>query len=304
MNNTFGNHLRLTLFGESHGKCVGAVLDGLPAGIEIKEDIIEKALAARRPAGDISTARRESDRFEIVSGSFRGYTDGSPLCMIIPNSDTKSEDYERFSGLLRPGHADFTSHIKNAGYEDFRGGGHFSGRMTAAIVAVCSVVGAALEAKGIYIGTHILSVGNISDRAIEDSDDIASAVKSLSFDPFPVLDKDAGEKMRALISSARADGDSVGGVLECAVCGLPAGLGDPWFDTAEGMLSHALFSIPAVKGIEFGGGFALTKMRGSEANDAFELKDGRITTTTNNCGGILGGISTGGTISFRLAVNS
>ncbi|MBQ7670088.1 MAG: chorismate synthase [Clostridia bacterium] len=299
MNNTIGKNVRLTLFGESHGKCVGAVLDGIPSGIPVNESAIAAALDARRPAGKISTARQERDEFQIMSGVFRGVTNGSPLCIIIPNADVKSEDYGDSVSAARPGHADYTSHVRNAGFEDFRGGGHFSGRLTAAIVAAGAVVISALEAKGICIGTHISSIKDVYDRSF---DDVISDVKSLKNDPFPVLDEASGRDMIAAIEAARESGDSVGGTLESAICGLPAGVGDPWFDTVEGMLSLALFSIPAVKAVEFGAGTKLASMNGSESNDPFIIKDGKITTGTNNCGGILGGMTTGGDVLFRTTV--
>ncbi len=296
MNNTLGKNVKVTLFGESHGKYIGAVVDGLPAGIPVDEERIASALSSRRPHGNISTSRCEADEYTIASGTFRGFTCGTPLCIIIPNADTKSADYD---GTARPGHADFTSHVRNAGFEDYRGGGHFSGRLTAALVAAGAVVRGALEAKGIFIGTHIASIGGVFDRpfcnTVED-------VKSVKDSPFPVLDPEAGEAMKKIIEDAKSDGDSVGGVLECAVCGIPAGVGEPWFDSAESAISHAVFSVPAVKGVEFGAGFALAAMRGSEANDPFVIKDGGIATETNNCGGILGGLTTGGDVVFRAAV--
>ena len=297
MNNVIGNSIKMTLFGESHGKYIGAVVDGLPAGIPVREEDIAAALASRRPSGDISTARREADGFVIASGAFRGFTCGTPLCIMIPNADTKSADYA--SMPARPGHADFTSHVRNAGFEDFRGGGHFSGRLTAAVVAACAVIASALEAKGVFAGTHVLSVGGVSDRSFKDA---SSEVRSLKNDPFPLLDRSKEEEMKNVIRAAKADGDSVGGVLESALCGVPAGCGDPWFSTVEGALSYALFSIPAVKGVEFGAGFELAKMRGSEANDPFEIKNGKIVTATNNCGGALGGLTTGSPIVFRTAI--
>jgi len=298
MNNTLGTNVRVTLFGESHGKYIGAVLDGLPAGIPVNEEDISRALDARRPSGNLSTSRRESDKFEIVSGVFRGMTCGSPLCIIIPNNDIKSADYGEKLMSLRPGHADLTSHIRNAGYEDFRGGGHFSGRITAALVAAGAVVRSALESKGIYIGTHILSIGTEYDRKIVSLDD----VKALKDDPFPVLDRNAGDRMKALIEATKTDGDSVGGTLESSIYGIPAGVGDPWFGTVEGKLSYALFSIPAIKGVEFGAGFSLAEMHGSEANDPLKTEDGKIVTIGNNCGGVLGGLTTGCAIIFKTVV--
>ncbi|MBQ7715368.1 MAG: chorismate synthase [Clostridia bacterium] len=299
MNNTFGEHVRLTLFGESHGQYIGCVLDGIPAGMTVNEESIEKALLARRPAGRISTARREEDKYDIVSGVLNGKTNGAPLCILIPNSDVKSTDYEDRPGILRPGHADFTSHVRNLGFEDHRGGGHFSGRLTAAIVAAGAVVADILEEKGIYICSHVLSIGDVRDRGFENVSEEAARLRN---DAFPVLDDGAREKMKSAILSAKEARDSVGGVVECAVTGVPAGIGEPWFGTVEGKLSYALFSVPAVKGVEFGAGFALSKMRGSEANDAFEADDGEVATKTNNCGGVLGGLATGAPIVFRAAI--
>ena len=299
MSNTLGNSIKVTLIGESHGKAVGAVIDGLPAGIPVDESSIAAALSARRPSGTISTARHEEDKFEIVSGVFRGYTSGSPICVIIPNKDTKSEDYGDAMTTPRPGHADFTAHTKYAGYEDFRGGGHFSGRITAALVAAGAIVNSALEAKGVTIGTHIAKIADVADRSFNIISDDLAALKN---NPFPVLDALAAESMKSAIKAAASDGDSVGGVLESAVSGLPCGVGDPWFDTVEGKLSYALFSIPAVKGVEFGAGFGASSMRGSENNDPIVIEDGKPSLLTNNCGGILGGITTGGTLIFRTAV--
>lgn len=299
MNNTIGKNVRLTLFGESHGKCVGAVLDGIPSGIPADESAIAAALEARRPAGKISTARKERDEFQIMSGVFRGMTNGAPLCIIIPNADIKSEDYGDSVSAARPGHADYTSHVRNAGFEDFRGGGHFSGRLTAAIVAAGAVIISALEAKGIHIGTHISSIKGVVDRSFND---VCTDVKSLKNDPFPVLDEKIKHDMIEMIEAAREDGDSVGGTLESAICGLPAGIGDPWFDTVEGVLSIALFSIPAVKAVEFGAGTKFASMNGSESNDSFIVKDGKVATATNNCGGILGGMTTGDDVIFRTTV--
>ena len=297
MKNTFGNAISLTLFGESHGAAVGCVIDGLPAGINVDVSDISAALELRRPNGKISTARAEKDEFKIISGVFGGKTTGTPVCITIPNEDTRSGDYD--PALLRPGHADFTAYEKYHGYQDYRGGGHFSGRLTAPLVCAGAIISGMLKAKGIYIGTHMIKCAGISDRGFCDC---IADINALSSSKFPVLDEIAAEKMKSAIEKAKSDGDSVGGVLETCIFGLPAGLGEPWFDTAESMLSHAIFSIPAVKGVEFGGGFALSDMRGSEANDAFCVENGKITTKTNNCGGILGGITDGMPVVFRTAI--
>lgn len=299
MKNTYGRSVCVTLFGESHGAEIGAVLDGLAPGIPVDEDFIARKLSLRRPSGRISTKRVEPDHFRIVSGVFNGYTTGTPICIVIPNENTKSKDYSATRFLARPGHADYTAFCKYEGYEDFRGGGHFSGRMTAPLVAAGAIAMAALEKKGILIGTHIARCAGIPDRKFED---LQKDIRTLSESEFAVLDGKAAAEMREAMEQAAADGDSVGGVLETAVTGLPAGVGEPWFDSLESVLSHAMFSIPAVKGVEFGDGFAMSDMRGSEANDGFAMQDGKVVTRTNHNGGINGGISNGMPVIFRCAV--
>ena len=299
MKNTFGNNITLTIFGESHGVSVGCVLDGMPAGIPVDYDYINKLLSLRRPSGVISTARSEEDAFEIHSGVFNGYTTGTPICIIIPNKDTRSSDYKSISDLARPSHADYTAHIKYRGYEDPRGGGHFSGRITAALVAAGGIIIPALNRKGIKIGTHIASCAGVNDREFNDVEKDIEALFNLSF---AVLDNEKAKAMQENILKAKESLDSVGGILETAITGVEAGVGEPWFDTLEGILSHALFSIPAIKGVEFGAGFKFAEMRGSEANDKFRCVSGKVITTTNNSGGINGGISNGMPIVLRCAV--
>ena len=299
MKNTFGTNVLTTIFGESHGPAVGGVLDGLAPGIPVDREQIEKKLSLRRPQGQVSTSRVEADKFEIVSGVFEGKTIGTPLCILIPNENVRSGDYDAVRDLARPGHADYTGFVKYHGFADYRGGGHFSGRVTAALVALGAVAGTALELRGIRIGTHISRLADISDRNFADLD---ADITALSDRPFPVLDGKAAEQMQAAILAAKEDLDSVGGILETVVTGLPAGVGEPWFDTLEGLLSHGLFSIPGVKGVEFGDGFALASMRGSEANDAFIPSNGGVATKTNHNGGINGGISNGMPLLFRCAV--
>lgn len=298
MKNTFGNNLTVTLFGESHGPCVGAVIDGITPGLTVDGQFIKDMLSRRRPHGQISTPRQESDIFEIKSGVFEGKTTGTPICIIIPNNDTKSKDYSATRFLARPSHADYTANCKYHGFEDYRGGGHFSGRITAALVAVGGILIPALQSKGILIGTHIKQCGSVMDREFDVLND---DITSLNTKDFAVLNEEISKEMTSLIIKARENGDSIGGVLETVVTGLPAGVGEPWFDTVEGLLSHALFSIPAVKGVEFGAGFALGGMLGSKANDAFCMKDGKIITATNNSGGINGGITNGMPLIFRSA---
>ena len=301
MKNTFGNNISLTLFGESHGEAIGAVLDGIAPGIRVDEDEIARYLTLRRPSGAISTARAEADEFKIVSGVFEGFTTGTPICIIIPNTDKRSCDYSKTASLARPGHADYTADCKYHGYQDYRGGGHFSGRITAPVVAAGAILISALRTKGIRIGTHIASLAGIRDRSF-DQTRANEEIDLLDNAHFALLDPSLEEKMTAEILAAKSELDSVGGVLETLVIGMPAGVGEPWFDSVESMLSHALFSIPAVKGVEFGGGFALSDMRGSEANDAFRMSDGRAITETNNNGGINGGITNGMPINFKTAI--
>lgn len=299
MKNTIGSAVTMTLFGESHGEQIGVVLDGLCPGVPVDEDAIAAQLALRRPFGAISTARREPDRFAITSGVFEGKTTGTPLCILIPNEDKKSGDYDALRNVVRPGHADYTALCKYHGFADPRGGGHFSGRLTAPIVAAGAILRAMLAQKGIVLGTHIARCAGIADR---DFEDLHADLAALNGKRFAVLDEAAGEAMTAAIESAAAEGDSVGGVLETAVLGVPAGVGEPWFDSVEGVLARALFAIPAVKGVEFGDGFGLSELRGSAANDAFAIEDGRIVTRTNRCGGVGGGITNGMPIRFRTAI--
>ena len=298
MKNSFGNAVSFTLFGESHGPSIGVVIDGLAPGLPVHEATIAELLTRRRPAGAISTARQEQDAFVIESGVYNGETTGTPICIRIPNADTRSADYGNGDRMARPGHADIAAHLKYHGYEDYRGGGHFSGRITAVLVAAAGIVMPALEQKGIRIGTHIRRLSGVDDRSFENLADDLNCLKST----FPVLDPAVREEMEQRILAAKADGDSVGGILETAVIGLPAGVGEPWFDTVEGVLSHALFSIPAVKGVEFGDGFAMADMCGSEANDAWQATDGRLQTVTNHNGGINGGITNGMPLVFRCAI--
>lgn len=299
MKNSFGNNLTITLFGESHGAYIGATLDGLAPGITIDDDFIKRQLTLRRPSGKISTARVEADEYSIVSGVFNGKTTGTPLCIIIPNKVQRSKDYDNLSRIARPGHADYTAYCKYHGYEDFRGGGHFSGRITAAIVAAGSVCMYALRQKGIDIGTHILSCGNVADRRFED---VAKDVEYLDGKAFAVLNDDVEAKMREVMEQVASEGDSVGGVLETAVTGMPKGVGEPWFDTVEGIIAHAMYSIPAIKGVQFGAGFDMVDCRGSEYNDPFRMNGDEVSTTSNNNGGINGGITNGMPILFRCAV--
>lgn len=300
MKNSFGTALTVTLFGESHGEEIGAVADGFAPGIPIDEDYIASRLAQRRPTDGLSTARHEPDEYRIVSGVKDGYTTGAPLTVLIPNTDTRSGDYAETDGIARPSHADYTAYCKYHGYEDRRGGGHFSGRLTAPLVVLGAIAATALVERGVTIGTHIARLAGISDRGF--GEDLQEDIDFLADCPFPVLDTASGSAMRDAILHARAEGDSVGGVLETAVTGLVAGVGEPWFDGVESVLARALWGIPAVKGIEFGGGFAMCDRRGSEVNDAFFMGEDAPETRTNFSGGIQGGITNGMPLLFRVGI--
>ena len=299
MKNTFGNALKITLFGESHGDAIGAVIDGLTPGIEIDYDFIDRQLNRRRSKTQVCTQRVEKDDYRIISGVFEGHTTGTPLCIVIPNRDTKSSDYQLFSSVARPGHADYTANCKYHGYQDYRGGGHFSGRITVALVAAGAIIQSALEKKGIYVGTHIKKCADVCDR---DFENYVEDIKKLHVAQFSILDENSKEKMLSKTTEIKANGDSVGGIMQTAIYGMPCGVGEPWFDSLESMLSHAMFSIPAVKGVEFGIGFGCADMMGSEMNDEFYVDDGDILTRSNNNGGINGGISNGMPIVFNCAV--
>ena len=296
MKNTFGSSIAVTVFGESHGSHIGAVIDGICPGIEINTEFIEAQLSRRRPSLSCDTKRRENDKFEIVSGVFEGKTTGTPLTIIIPNEETRSADYQR--NAPRPSHADYAAYAKYHGYEDYRGGGHFSGRITAALVAAGAVLIPQLNKLGIKIGTHVLECAGVRDTKFNEID---SEIEALKEKAFPTI-TDASEKMLEEIDKARMELDSVGGILESAIIGMPAGVGEPWFDSVEGVISHALFSIGGIKGIEFGSGFDLAKMRGSEANDQFEIAGGKVITKTNHSGGINGGITNSMPIIVKCAV--
>ena len=299
MKNTFGTSVAVTLFGESHGEYIGATIDGLAPGIEIHHEYISHMLTQRRPAGKISTPRKEKDEYKIVSGVVNGKTTGTPITILIPNENVKSGDYAQMKTVARPSHADYTADCKYHGFQDSRGGGHFSGRITAALVAAGAICKCALEQKGIIIGTHVKKCAGIWDREFED---LSSDIQILNKSTFAVLDEARGEKMQEAILAAASEGDSVGGVLETAIIGMPVGVGEPWFATVESMLSHMLFSIPAVKGVEFGAGFDIADMRGSKANDPLRTEHGAVVSTSNNNGGINGGITNGMPILFRSAI--
>ncbi len=297
MKSVIGKNITVALYGESHGSAMGVVIDGLASGIEINNEFIQSNLNKRKPKGKISTQRKEADDFVITSGVFQGKTCGTPVHIQITNTNQRSQDYH--PELPRPSHADYTAHVKYQGYEDYRGGGHFSGRLTAPLVAAGSIALDILKNKGIEIGTHIKQCGELKDREF---DDLHADIQKCNALDFAVLDDKIADKMITHIEKAAENKDSVGGILESAVLNLPAGVGEPFFHSIESQLSAYLFSIPAVKGIEFGLGFDFVHYHGSEVNDALRIKNNQVVTLTNNNGGICGGISNGMPIVVRLII--
>ena len=297
--NTFGKEFRITSFGESHGSCLGVVIDGCPAGLKLKKEEIQKELDKRKPgASGITSPRKEEDRVEILSGVFEGFTTGAPICLLVWNKDVDSSSYKRIRGLLRPSHADFTNLIKYGGFNDYRGGGRASGRLTVSFVLAGAVAKELLKRLKIRIFAHIVELGGIK----AEKKGINSIRRNVYKNPVRCADLKAAEKMRRAIIRARKEGDSLGGIIEGLALNLPVGLGEPIFDNFDGQISKALFAIPGVKGVEFGAGFSAAKMRGSENNDLFFLKKGRILTKTNNAGGVLGGISNSMPLVVRVSV--
>lgn len=298
MSSTYGDTLKMSIFGQSHGAAIGMTLDGIPAGLPVDPDALQQFLNRRAPGqNDYSTPRKEEDAPEFLSGILDGFTCGAPIAAIIRNKNTRSGDYSNLKDCPRPGHADYTAQIKYGGYQDVAGGGHFSGRLTAPLCIAGGLCKQWLELRGIRVGAHIAAIAGINDTPFDPLNPQLDSVYTI----FPVLNLEKGEQMKAAISQARAEGDSVGGVIECAVTGLPAGLGDPMFGGAEGKLAQILYGIPAVKGVEFGIGFAVAERKGSENNDAFAVTESGIHTATNNCGGILGGITNGMPLILRAA---
>lgn len=300
MSSTWGNNIKVSIFGESHGEAIGTVLEGIPAGQKINFDEIICQLNRRKPRNDgFTTSRKETDNFKILSGIFKGRTTGTPICAVFYNEDADSFSYKDL--VFRPGHADYTAHVRYQGFEDYRGGGHFSGRLMCPLVFAGSICRQILENKGIFLGSHISSVGNINDKSFDPVNVSKASLKNLSQSEFPAIDQEAKSIIERKILSIKSQGDSIGGTIECAIVGVPAGLGNPIFDNIESKISSIIFGIPAVKGIEFGRGFDSSKILGSENNDNYILKEGKISTETNNHGGILGGISSGMPIIFKVA---
>lgn len=302
MSSEFGHLLKISVFGQSHGKAIGVVVDGLPAGEAIDLDELQAFLDRRKPGKNrLSTARKESDAPTFLSGLENGKTCGAPLCAVMENGDQHSGDYAGLTDTPRPGHADYTAAVKWGGQADMRGGGHFSGRLTAPLCIAGGIAKQILARRGIHVGAHLSEVAGNADDPFP-LHPTAELFEKLAAKDFPVLDDGAGERMQQAILAAREALDSVGGIVECAAIGLPAGLGDPMFDGVENRLAAALFGIPAVKGVEFGAGFAAARSRGSENNDAFSVQNGAVVTDTNHAGGILGGITNGMPILLRTAM--
>lgn len=303
MKSSIGNNIQISLFGESHGSAIGLVVDGLAPGIHIDYDFIYHQMDLRKPKGNISTQRKEADEIKILSGVFNGFTTGTPLCICIENQSQHSKDYEQLRFLPRPSHADFTAYEKYFGYQDYRGGGHFSGRLTAPLVALGAICISMLKQKGIIIGSHLVQIEKIQDQPFSDDLELCQKqIEKMNDTYFAVLDSEIEKKMLNKIEEARLCEDSVGGIVETMILNVPAGIGEPYFHSIESVFSHYLFSIGAVKGVEFGLGFDFACKKGSECNDAFRILNGHVITETNNNGGINGGISNGMPIQIRCAI--
>lgn len=297
-----GEHIHVSVFGQSHSPAIGVVVDGLPTGERVDMEELGRFLKRRAPGQNAtSTPRKEADLPQFLSGLVDNVTCGAPLAALIENTNTRSQDYAQLRDKPRPGHADFTAQVKYGGFQDVAGGGHFSGRLTAPLCIAGGICLQMLKRRGIEVAAHIASVAGEADRPFDPMWESVETMDALKRAPFPVLDEKAGERMRKVILQAKEEGDSVGGIVECLVTGVPAGLGEPMFGGMENRLAAALFGIPAVKGVEFGAGFGVANMRGSENNDPFTVKNGKVVTETNHAGGILGGITNGMPLVFRLA---
>ncbi len=299
MSNSLGQLFRITSFGESHGKCIGILIDGCPAGLPLNEEDIQREVDKRRPqAGAGQTPRAEEDKVEILSGVFRGHATGAPLCLLVWNKDIDSAQYEKIRFTPRPGHADYTAFVKYGGFNDYRGGGRFSGRVTAGLVMAGAVAKKLLDQINIEILAYTAQIGRIQAPEVG----LAEIRQRVYQNPLRCADQQSSDKMSLLIQQAAEEGDSLGGIIEGLALNVSAGLGEPWFDTLEGELAKALFAIPAVKGIEFGSGFSAAQKKGSENNDAFAIQSRKIVTVTNHSGGILGGISNGMPLKVKVAI--
>lgn len=304
MSGIYGMNIKMAIYGESHGASIGLVLDGVPPGLELDLAAIEKEMARRAPGRDaLSTPRKEKDAFEIQSGFFAGRTTGTPICAMIKNSDQHSKDYSIMKDKMRPGHADYAGFVHYKGCNDYRGGGSFSGRLTAPLVFAGAVAKQALAQYGIVVGAHILQIADVREKGFPALGTNIEMLHNLAAKPFPVLDDNIGEVMQQRILSAKADLNSVGGIIETMVLNVPAGIGSPYFDSVESRLSHGLFSVPAVKGVEFGDGFGMVALTGAEANDELYYDaSGQVKAYSNHNGGITGGISNGMPMLFRVAI--
>jgi chorismate synthase len=297
--NTFGTQVPITIFGESHGSTIGIVIAGLEAGISLDLDLIRFELSKRRPKSTLSTPRVETDEFTIVSGVLGSVTTGAALTILVPNTNTRSEDYQATAFIPRPGHADYPAYVKYHGFHDKRGGGIFSGRITVLLTIAGAIAKQILNAKGIVVASHILSIHGVNDQALPTVHCPVDVLKHLETLDFPVLDPAAGERMKAEILAAKNNHDSVGGIVETVVVGVPAGVGEPFFNSVESHLSHLLFSIPALKGVAFGDGFDFALQTGIESSDGYHIEAGKVSTIANHNGGVLGGISTGMPLCIR-----
>jgi chorismate synthase len=297
MGNSLGKLFTITSFGESHGRCIGTTIDGCPAGLPVSEEDIQREVDKRKPTSPIATTRAEEEKVEILSGVFNGITTGAPITLLIWNKDVDSSEYEKMRFRLRPGHADYTAFMKYGGFNDFRGGGRFSGRITATFVMAGAIAKKLLDRISVEVLAHTVEIGGIKTKPGEFDE-----IRQVDQNPLKCADAEAAKEMLKAIEKAKAEGDSVGGIIEGIALNVPVGLGEPVFAALDEELAKALFAIPAVKGVEFGSGFAAARKRGSENNDPFTIKDGKIVTVTNNAGGILGGISNGMPIVVRVAV--
>ena len=303
MSGIFGLNIKMSIYGESHGKAIGVVLDGLPPGLALDEEAISREMARRAPGQSaLTTARKEKDAVEIQSGFFNGYTTGTPLCARIANSDQHSKDYSILKDKMRPGHGDYAGYVRYQGYNDYRGGGHFSARLTAPLVFAGAVAKQALAQYGITVGAHILRIHDITEPGFNPLGESEATLKDIDAKSFPVINDNIGEQMQNCILTAKGVLNSVGGVIELMAINLPAGLGAPYFDSVESRLSQILFSVPAVKGIEFGEGFGFAQLTGAEANDQMHYEEGKVRCYTNHNGGITGGLTNGMPLVFRVAM--
>ena len=302
MASMYGNKIKISIFGQSHSPAIGVTIDGLPAGLPVDMDALNRFLARRAPGQNaLSTSRREADAPEFLCGLYEGVTCGAPLTAIIRNTNTRSGDYANLADCPRPGHADYPASVKWNGHQDPTGGGHFSGRLTAPLCIAGGIALQLLAQRGICVGAHVAQIEHVYDTPFDGVNVNADLVQKIREKTFPVVDDGVAPSMEAAILAAKGEADSVGGVVECAAIGVPTGVGDPMFDGLESRLAAMLFAVPAVKGVEFGAGFGCASMRGSACNDPYVIRDGAVRTTSNNNGGILGGIANGMPILIRAA---